>query len=148
MILIGSDVTKEPKIIKKIDWRNRKWLDRVTFHLYNSVLMQNLQKFDEVMTFQKFNISWKFPKNAIKSIICNEVKVWWWYNTSNINACQLCIKKPKKHSKIKERSITYRYIWHTDISKFVYWLYTHSVEVWWSYVLSNTNTVHFCERKE
>ena len=42
---------------------------------------------------------------------------------------------------IKEPSITCRYIWHVNISKCTYLLDIHSVKVWWSYVLPNSNAV-------
>ena len=32
-----------------------------------------------------------------------------------------------------------------NIAKCMYWLDTHSAKVWWRYVLSNTNAVHFCD---
>ena len=71
------------------------------------------------------------------------VKVWWRYNTSDMNARQLCMKIPKKRNKIKGRSITCGHIWHVNTSKCVYWLDTHYVNVWWSYMLPNTNAIHF-----
>ena len=40
---------------------------------------------------------------------------------------------------------TCSHIWHVIISKYVYWLDTQSVKVWWSYVLPNTNAVNFCD---
>ena len=64
---------------------------------------------------------------------------------SDMNGRQLSMKIPKKWNKTKRRSITCTYIWHIDISKSVYQLNTHSVKVWWSYVLPNTNAVHFCD---
>ena len=73
------------------------------------------------------------------------VKVWWKYNNSNMNARQLCIKIPKKSNKIKGRSMTSRHIQHIDTSKYVHWLDTHTVKVWWSYVLPNSNAIHFCD---
>ena len=56
------------------------------------------------------------------------MKVWW-----------------KIRNKIKGRYITYSHIWHVDISKCVYWLAldTHSVKVWWLYVLLKVNATHF-----
>ena len=54
-------------------------------------------------------------------------------------------KFQKKHNKIKEPSITCNYIWHIVTPKWAYWLDTHSVKVWWSYMLPNTNTVNFCD---
>ena len=72
------------------------------------------------------------------------VKIWWRYNTSDMNARHLCLKVPKECNKIKEPSINCSYIWHIDTLKYVYWLDTHSVKVWCSYVLSNTNPIHFC----
>ena len=53
------------------------------------------------------------------------VKVWWIYNTSDMNGRQLCLKNLQKHNRIKELSITYSYIWHVSIL--------------------NTNTVHFSD---
>ena len=53
------------------------------------------------------------------------------------------MKIPKKRNKIKGCSITYSHIWYVDISKCVYCLDTHSVNVWSSYVLPNTNAVLF-----
>ena len=52
---------------------------------------------------------------------------------------------PKKRNKIKDRSIICSYIWYVNKSKYAYWLDTHSVKVWWRYVLPNTNAVHFCD---
>ena len=46
-------------------------------------------------------------------------------------------KIPKKRIKIKGPSITCSYIWHVNISKYVNWLDTHSVNVWWRYVPPN-----------
>ena len=57
---------------------------------------------------------------------------------------QKCMKIPKKRNKIK-RHKTCSYVWNVDISKCVYWLDTHSVKVWWGYVLPNANTAHFCD---
>ena len=37
------------------------------------------------------------------------------------------------------------YIWHIDISKCVFWLYTKSMKVWWRYKLPNSNNVHYCD---
>ena len=51
-------------------------------------------------------------------------------------------KKPKERNKIQE---AYSYIWLIDTSKYAYWLDTRSVEVWWSYVLPNSNAVNFCD---
>ena len=34
---------------------------------------------------------------------------------------------------------------HINTSKCVYWLDKHSVKVWWSYVISNTHAIHFCD---
>ena len=55
----------------------------------------------------------------------------------------VCRKIPKKRNKIKGPSITCSYIWDINISKYVYWLDTHSMKVWWRYVLPNTNAVHY-----
>ena len=52
---------------------------------------------------------------------------------------------PKERNKIKGPSKTCRYIWYINTSKCVYWLDIHCVKVWWSYVLLNTNDVHFCD---
>ena len=51
----------------------------------------------------------------------------------------------KKHTKIKRLPIICSYIWNNSTLKFAYWFNTYSVEVWWRYVLPNTNTVHFCD---
>ena len=51
----------------------------------------------------------------------------------------------QKCKKIKGFSITWCFIWLINISKCAYWLDTHSVNVWWSYVLLNSNAVHFCD---
>ena len=56
-----------------------------------------------------------------------------------VNLC----KTHKKRNKIEGRSITCSHIWHVNISKCVYWLETHSVKVWWRYVLPNVNAAHF-----
>ena len=47
------------------------------------------------------------------------VKDWWRYNTSDMNARQLCMKIPKNCNNIKGLSITWRHTWHVDISKCV-----------------------------
>ena len=73
------------------------------------------------------------------------VKVWWRYNNSDMNDRQKCMKTPKKRIKTKWRSITCSYIWHVDISKYVYWSNTHSVNVLWRYVLLNANAAPFSD---
>ena len=54
-------------------------------------------------------------------------------------------KYPKNVKRIKGCSITCIHIWHIDMSKCVYRLDTHFVKVLWSYMLSNTNAIHFCD---
>ena len=49
----------------------------------------------------------------------------------------------KNRYKIKERYITCSHIWHIDISKYVYLLSTHFVNVLEKYVLPNTNAALF-----
>ena len=73
------------------------------------------------------------------------LNVWWRYNNSDMNCRQLCMKILKKRNKIKGPFITCSYIWHINTSKCVHWLDTHSVKVWWRYVLPNRNAVHFCD---
>ena len=77
------------------------------------------------------------------------MKVWWRCNNSDMNGLDMYENTyPKKCNKIKRRSITCSYIWVVDISKCVYWLGTHSVNVWWWYVLlfgSQTQMPNFCE---
>ena len=70
------------------------------------------------------------------------VKVWWKYNNSDMKKC---MKIPNKCNNIKGRSITCSYIWHVYTSKCVFQLHTHSVKVWWQYVLPNSNATHFCD---
>ena len=55
------------------------------------------------------------------------------------------MKIPKKRNKIKRSSITCSHIWHVYASKYVFYLDTQSVKVWWRCVLLNTNAVHFCD---
>ena len=71
------------------------------------------------------------------------VYVWWRYK----HECSSILYEntQKKRNKIKRRSITCCQIWHIDKSTCVFWLVTHSVKVWWSYVLPNTNDAHFCD---
>ena len=73
------------------------------------------------------------------------MKVWWKYNNLGMNDHQLCMKMPKKCNKIKGRSVVCSHIWHVNNSKYVYWLDTHSMKVWWRYVLPNTNAFNFCD---
>ena len=51
----------------------------------------------------------------------------------------------KIHIKIKGCSITCSHIWYYDTLKSVYRLNTHFLKVSWSYMLPNTNAVHFCD---
>ena len=50
----------------------------------------------------------------------------------------------QKHNKINGLCITCGYIWHINISKWSYQLDTHSMKVWWRYLLANTTNVHYC----
>ena len=54
--------------------------------------------------------------------------------------CSDIWKIPKKRNWIGKSSITCSHIWLVDIPKCVY---IHSLKVWWSYVLPNTNAVNF-----
>ena len=51
----------------------------------------------------------------------------------------------EKHNKIKERSITCSHNFDINTSKYVYLLDTHSVKVWWGYMLLDTNAIHYCD---
>ena len=55
------------------------------------------------------------------------------------------MKIPKKCNKFKGRLITCSHIWLYDISKYVYWLHTHSAKNWLANVLPNANAAHFLD---
>ena len=71
------------------------------------------------------------------------MKVWWRYNNSDMNGRHLCMKILEKHNKINECSIYCSCIWHVNTPLCVYWLDTHSVNIWWRYKLPNINAIHF-----
>ena len=58
-------------------------------------------------------------------------------------------KFPKKRRKIKGPFITCGYIWDIYISKYIYWLEIHSMNVWWIYVLHKHRPMFSnCPKKE
>ena len=55
---------------KKLDWRNHKWLHRLTFHFYTSV-------------FHNIQLHMAEWYTIMYQMTCTQfVKVWWRYNTS------------------------------------------------------------------
>ena len=64
--------------------------------------------------------------------------VWWKYNVSK--TCKI----PKKSHLNKITFMTCSHIWHVNMPKCLYWLYTLSVKVWLEY---NTSVMNFCYLK-
>ena len=114
--------------------------------------------------FETCNIVWKLPKNTLyqRTFLNLQSHLACWHIPKCVyilikhTICENLVKIqlfrhewlsiiPKKRNKINEHSITCSYICHINTSKCAYWLDTHSVKVWWRYVLANTNAVHFCD---
>ena len=80
----------------------------------------------------------------IRHTICKSLpKIQYFRHECSLKMCKM--KIPNKRNKIKWLSIACSYIWHIDISKYVYWLDIQSVNVWWRCVLPNANAAHFCD---
>ena len=127
-------------IIKKLDWFNHKCFSSLDLCLN---LTYSFQKLNEVISFKTLSNDMKNSQNTqldrktFHNIQCH-LACWQSVKLQTRILVNYAWKYPKKCNKIKEPSITYSYIWHINISKFVYWLDIHSVKVWWSYMCCQT----------
>ena len=134
-----------PQYVYQLETQSVKVWRRYSTSDMNSY--QSCVKIDKNAINQKvfYNLRWHLACWYVYWLDIQSVKVLSRCNTSNIEGRYLCVKILKKHNKIRHRSITLVYIWLVNISKYVYYLDTHSVKVWWRYVLPNWNVAHFCD---
>ena len=88
--------------------------------------------------------------NLQSHLACGHTKMYtlthnlWKFGEDTILQTLMLVNKiPKNATKSKGSFTTCSHIWHVGITKCAYWLYTYSVKVCGSYVLPNTNAVHF-----
>ena len=114
---------------------------------------------------QFVNVWWKYNVSNMQLYYLNQITfhslqsylAYWYTNLIVSNRSIVCESFVKiqylRHEcllivylKSQKRNIiiiTCSHIWYLNKPKCVHWLDTHSVKVWWRYMLPNTNIVHF-----
>ena len=125
--------------VKKQHWRNHKCLNRVTFLFYTLFKTCSYMRQDDTLKLYS-SIFHKIYESLIKNNV-SYIKISKKKQSIQRTFCYLKLHLACQHIKI---CVSIR---HTICESFVKIqnLDTHFVKVWWSYVLPNTNAVHYCD---
>ena len=120
----------------------------ITFPLFTLFCLFTLRA-SHVANIVRFSSEHETNERKILTIL-NDLQIHEIYDSFKMG---LSLVKSKRHSfywlfhlihMVNEiKSIICGHIWLVDISKCVYWSDTHSVNIWWRYVLQNANAAHF-----
>ena len=112
------------------------WMNLIHFEI-SSLVLKQMKFVSEIWRKYCFQNKNKLPHMETKCFYIKRCTVYLYREVTKVQI-DVCIHKNAiKYYIIFFLSITCSHIWNIDATKYVNWLDTHSVKVWWNYMLQN-----------